>query len=787
MLEPDARVPPDGVFVTEIASPRSARESSTIVELLAPVAVFSGLEPKVLAEIGEVASLISIAPDEPLVRQGEPGDALYIIITGVFDVVLEHEGGEAQTLARLGPGEWLGELALLTHRPRAATVIARTPSRALRIGAESFEEITKRHPEAHRQIVEYAARRLPSIRLAATGLFVGVDQSALSRFDNESNWVRVRGDQVLFKQGDVASEMYVIVYGSLEVMVENRLGHSRLVDVLGPGDSVGEMALLTDEPRSATVRAIRDTELVRIPKQEFLRLLEENPRTAVELSRTLVRRLRQTTSAPRLKRFARTVALVSAHREEIASAFAPRLSEALVALGDSVLRLSSATVDAELGADIAQTRFEDLANGRLINWLNEREERYRYVVYECDRTLTPWTQRCLRQADLVLTVGHAGDDPEPGVVERALMDPPTGVADATPPRYELVILHESDEKRPTGTIRWLNARARGGLAAHHHVRLDRANDVARLARSIAGASLGLALSGGGARGFAQIGVMRALDEHGLAIDLVGGTSMGSVMGGLHAMGFDLPTMIAMSRKGFMDCEVVGDLTAPIVALMRGTSTVKMLKWMFGDVQIEDLWIPYFCVTTNLSRAEVVIHDRGPLWLWTRASSSVPGIGPPVPYHGDLLVDGGVLNNLPVDIMRQRCRGATIAVDVSAPVELRTGIDLTAEMSGWPHLARALNPMSRREPFPNIVRILSRTATLSSVHNQELMREMADLYLHPPTDDVDLLNWSGVAEIADIGYRYSHGLIGEWMQSDSRATGTHAVLKRTGSWTGSWSV
>src|SRR5512140_1606679 len=143
-------------------------------------------------------------------------------------------------------------------------------------------------------------------------------------------------------------------------------------------------AALPDEARSATVRAIRDSELVRISKQDFLRLLDEHPRTAVELSRTLVRRLKQTTSAPRVTRFARTVALVPSNRAGMPRDFAPQLAESMRVSGDTVLRLSSASVDAELGAGASQTPFDDMANGRLLNWLNEREERFRYVMYECD-------------------------------------------------------------------------------------------------------------------------------------------------------------------------------------------------------------------------------------------------------------------------------------------------------------------------------------------------------------------------------------------------------------------
>jgi NTE family protein/lysophospholipid hydrolase len=226
-----------------------------------------------------------------------------------------------------------------------------------------------------------------------------------------------------------------------------------------------------------------------------------------------------------------------------------------------------------------------------------------------------------------------------------------------------VLLHAPNTAHPSGTSRWLDPRAAADVT-HHHVRTDREGDVARLARSIGGASLGLALSGGGARGFAQLGVIRALADFGLSVDVVGGASMGAVLGALHAIGHDVPTIVELMKAGHRRARPFRDFTAPVVSLLRGDSLVNPLKMLFGDTQIEDLWIPFFCVSANLSRAELVVHDRGPVWRWLLASASAPGVVPPVVHHGDLLVDGGVLNNLPADILRERCRGSVIAVDVA---------------------------------------------------------------------------------------------------------------------------
>ena len=743
--------------------------------VLAQVVLLAGADAEVHRELAAIATTISFAPDTVLVRQGEPGDALYVIVTGQLDVLLERADGAHQLLGSLGAGECVGEMALLTKNARSATVIARTAGRALRFDAADFGRILARHPALRAHVVAVAQRRLPSLRLAASGLFAGIDVAELRRFDNESNLVRVRGGEMLVRQGDQATDMFVVLHGSLEVIVTGRSGRARLVDVLGPGSTVGEMALLSDAPRTATVCALRDSELVRVSRAEFLRLVEDHPHMAMALARTLIHRLQQTTATPDVTRLARTVALVPAGASRMVAGFALQLERALRDLGVSVLRLSSEVVDSELGASVSQSAFDNIANGRLLDWLNEREEHFRYVIYECDLAPTAWTSRCLRQADLVLAVAQATDDPEPGAAERAFLH---GVsADGRAARYELVLLHPSDAAHPVGTARWLDARA-GAVRAHHHVRISEPAHLARLARSITGTSLGLVMSGGGARGFASLGVMRALHESGLDVDVVGGTSMGAVLAGLCAMGHDVDAMIEVARRGFCGFEVFSDLTAPVVSLMRGASSVKMLKAMFGDVQIEDLWIPYFCVSSNMTRAEVVVHDRGPIWFATRASSSIPGILPPVPWRGDLLVDGGVLNNLPADIMRDRCRGSVVAVDVGAVVELRSPLDDAPTLSGWPQLARTLNPLAPRPAFPNILRILSRTATLGSVHDQAAMQEVADLYLHPPTDAVDPLDWAAIDTVVGIGYRHARTPIAEWKHAGNRAANVADAIRRS---------
>jgi predicted acylesterase/phospholipase RssA len=499
------------------------------------------------------------------------------------------------------------------------------------------------------------------------------------------------------------------------------------------------MALLSGEPRSATVRAIRDSALLRVPAEIFQSLLDHQPRVAADLARLLAGRLRETSQTPRVLRTVRTIGLAAAGSAPLPEDFAPRLA---AALGGRVLRLRRADADAALAGAPDEHR--------LGGWLNAQEEAHDFVVYQCDAAPTAWTLRVLRQVDVLLIVGRGDADAAPGEVEQALAARPT----LTAARQELVLLHPPGAA-PHDTRRWLASRR---VAAHHHLRQDAPADYARLARALAGRSIGVVLSGGGARGFAHIGALRALAEAGIAIDHIGGTSMGAIIAGQVALGWSPAEMLDRNRQGFGAITAWRDFTFPAVALLRGRAAVRLLQGFFGDTRIEDLWLPYFCVSTNLSRARVVTHDEGPLWLWTRASCSVPGIGPPVPLGGDLLVDGGVLNNMPVDIMRARCPGTVIAVDATAVVDLTTQVQGDAargELSGWPQLLQRLLPWSPpAKKFPDVFSILLRTAAMSSAATMERMTEAADVTLRPPTDGINPLDWRALERVAELGYRYT---------------------------------
>jgi len=176
--------------------------------------------------------------------------------------------------------------------------------------------------------------------------------------------------------------------------------------------------------------------------------------------------------------------------------------------------------------------------------------------------------------------------------------------------------------------------------------------------------------------------------------------------------------------------------------------------MYGDDQIEDLWLSYFCVSTNITRTELMVHRQGSLHDAVSASMTIPGVTPPiVAPGGDLLVDGGVLDNLPTDVMRKHGSGPIIAVDVSATVDVKADPSCRRTPSPW-HLLASRFRRSKTAPFPNILRLVHRSAVLASdVYAKHAKREV-ELYLDLPMDGFDMFDMDALPHLAQFGYDYA---------------------------------
>ncbi|MGH8527213.1 MAG: cyclic nucleotide-binding and patatin-like phospholipase domain-containing protein, partial [Gammaproteobacteria bacterium] len=366
-------------------------------------------------------------------------------------------------------------------------------------------------------------------------------------------------------------------------------GGTRLICELGRGQTVGELGTLTGAKRAATVTAMRDTLVAKLSLAAFNRLLQKHPQGMVKhFAGEAVNRLRmQTLGKFRNHKDVANIAIVPTEQGVVFTHFTRLLAASLADHG-ATLHLNSESLDDYLSpSGIAQTLEDDPNNASIARWLNHQESTHRFILYQTDPGPTEWTKRCLRQTDRIVLVGEACSSPNRCEIEETLL---------LDPRYQhlpkiLVILHETDRLPYNNTAAWLKER---DVRYHYHVCPSQGDDIVRLGRLLIGKGVGLVLGGGGARGFAHIGALKALQEAGILIDKLGGTSIGSIIAAMAALRWDYATMLdrALSFNYRMD------YTYPAVALTAGNNITRGLKKGFGDQKIEDLWINFFCVSTD---------------------------------------------------------------------------------------------------------------------------------------------------------------------------------------------
>jgi NTE family protein len=259
--------------------------------------------------------------------------------------------------------------------------------------------------------------------------------------------------------------------------------------------------------------------------------------------------------------------------------------------------------------------------------------------------------------------------------------------------------------------------------------------------------VGLVLAGGGARGFAHIGIAKALMEAGVPFDHLGGTSMGAIIAAGLANEWGIEELTERMRAAFVATNPLSDYTLPLIALVRGKKVSTLLREHFGDIHIGELPKPFFCVSSNLTTGRIHEHRSGLVWRALRASVSLPGILPPVSHHGHLLVDGGVMNNLPVDVMRARAPGSgpIIACDITGELDLQVRDNRYGERPWWSLVCQ------RMRGTPSIISILMRSGTVGSEAQRRIVRDLADYMFEPPLREVGLRDWKKFDSAIAEGY------------------------------------
>lgn len=539
---------------------------------------------------------------------------------------------------------------------------------------------------------------------------------------DRASWFALTGGEQLFAEGDAADTLYLVRSGRLGVFRTEENQPAQLLGVIRPGEPVGEMAMLAGTPHTAGVVALRDTEILALPREAFFEAARSEPDLMVELSRLMIHRARERAGGaaePSVFGF------VSARPKPI-RAFVERIAAAVQTMGFTcrVIDQSALTSAAE--------------------WFSRVEDDHDYVLYVAEQDQPAWANLCARQVDRLFIVGSGLLAPPSALPRR------TGFGDGRR-LTDLILLRDPRMHSPANTRVWLDALQPDRW---FHCVEGVAADAERMARVVTGTAVGLVLSGGGARAYCHIGAIRALEEAKVPLDFVGGSSMGAVLAAGPALGWSYERLDFEIRRAFVESDPLSDLAFPIIAMSRGRKVAGLMQRAYGDTDLADLALPFFAVSANLTSGQIEVHRTGLMRRALRASIAIPGVLPPAVVDDQVLVDGAVLKNFPTGVMRQLNSGPIIGVDMSQT----RGVDAAAlenPPSWWKWILSGA-----WKNGPPIVSILMRSATITTDTEILQSRTDADVLILPTTGGTDIRDWKAYDEPVASGYAATKAALAE---------------------------
>jgi predicted acylesterase/phospholipase RssA len=552
-------------------------------------------------------------------------------------------------------------------------------------------------------------------------LFEGLVPGALQALLDAGQKHVIEPGEYLFRQGDRDTALYIVLSGRLRAVVQDGSGMHILGDI-GEGEPTGEFALFTNDPRMASVLAIRKTTVLEITREEYLALVAQNPTFASTLTSFLIKRLKRNILEQHLSATPRNIALINLQPGHDLHPWTDDIEKTLVESGTPI-RIIDHLSEPEAPH---QTVFDSLEQHDGLN------------ILVCSEEHPEWSRQSLLYADLVIVATDFRADPGIYAIEKTLDLYAQSILNR---KIYIVFLHEEASPLPQKTSRWLEARK---VNLHIHVRRNHSSDIRRFCRIISNQAVGVVLGGGGAKGYAHVGALRALLEAGVEIDFLGGTSAGALYGiGMSHCDFDFEKIDALCAESARRKLTSNDYAWPFISIMTGKKMSRFMKDMFGDAGLEDIWVNSYCVSTNFSSSGTRVHDRGPASKMVQASIAIPGVFPPVVIDQQLHVDGCVVDNLPVEPMYRYPVRHIIAISLSSLSTRRVDYTETptAGMLLWDKITG-----KRRFRVPGIASLIINSLTLNSRQRQEATKAKVSLYF-----EMDL---KGVGLLDDKKWRYT---------------------------------
>ena len=550
--------------------------------------------------------------------------------------------------------------------------------------------------------------------LRSIPIFAEIDDEQLEQLTSAVDRQHIPANEWLFHLGDPSDAMYVIASGRFAAVGLD----GQVLREMASGDSIGDLGVITGAARSAGIRALRDGVVWRIAADTFTEVLAKAPQLRSAMFRAMAGMLRESRSA-NISRRPRVVGVLSTG-DAVAVPIVDAITTRLGSHGQT------AVVAPPVDATAAANHYGELVEA-FSETLDRAERSNDWVFVVADRGSGDiWRRYVVAQSDRLVVLTDKAHPPE-------ALDPPV-----TQGPVHLVTCNVVPDPSWWDLLR---------PVSHHPANAD---GIGALARRIAGRSLGLVFGGGGARGLAHYGVYEELTRAGVVIDRFGGTSSGALAAATFALGLDARDCTAAARKYVAETRPVSDYTIPAIALTRGRRVDRLIEGFFGSsTLIEHLPREFFSVSTDIITGDQVIHRRGLLWVAVRASISIPGLLPPVPHGKRLLVDGGLLNILPADVMCADADGEVICVDLRRTyVPSKAFGPLPAKLQPPPFVRRLLTGTD--VALPPLQETLLRSVELAAPKGnlRELTRVAA--IIEPDVSAIGPLDFENIDAALDAG-------------------------------------
>ena len=653
-------------------------------------------------------------------------------------------------------GEYFNISSLVFSRKRTFTATAKENSEIIFLEKSKMDSLMENDNEIGNILEKLSVEEYDKGKLF--GIFRGLygnkmDYKSHKEIYRKGKWVFLEDNSNLFNYGEKSDSFYLLVTGLLKAYIPKK-GELIEVGEIYEGEVIGEMGILTNEARSASIFATRDSVVFKIDLEKANEIIMQYPLVLLQVATKIADRLRNVQhSNERHRTDIHSIVQLSKgknHTNEIIK-IGKSLIDSMNKFNRSIVVsskdvneiLNIESINAELERDKFYPALDDLVD----NFTKEN----RYLLLLCDEEYTPWTTWCLAISDKNIFVVEESV----GVSNTELLnkmnlnekDIPIHLHD----EKQLIIYHQSKNSFPSKTSSIIEMLPK--ISNHYHMSINNKNDSDRVSRLIAKKGIGLCLSGGGAKGNAHIGVYKALIEHNIPIDAVCGTSAGGIVASLIAFGYDPETIISRLKETYKR-KSFKEYTIPVTSIIATKKVIQDAIFLGNDMDIEDLWIPYFSIAVNISKSKLDVIDKGPVYKATRATAALPGILLPVIKDTSFLVDGGLINNMPGDIMLKKYGGKLISVSVS-PQE-----DLDAKFNDFPnqssYFIKKLLRMNKKFPheIPGLSNILMRSIFVASSNKIKEVIDLSDLFLDLQVKDVGLLEFEKIDESVEFGYEYA---------------------------------